>query len=341
MSLPRALPEPTHTPLRGGPVLRWGILGPGQIANDWVETVQANTDQRIIAVGSRSLERAERFAAAHGIPRWYGSYEHFVEDPDVDIVYIAAPHSEHRRLAELAISAGKHVLIEKPIATSAHEAELIADAARAAGVFAMEAMWSRFLPQTTIIAKLLEDGVLGELHGATADFGSDFPFDASSRIFNPALGGGGLLDLGVYTLWFTTFALGDPISIATRGRLASTGVDDEAVVDLTFSNGARGISFTSISTATSVEGLITGDAARIAVETPFIAPGGFRLEAEGEALTWQDETDLRWRGGLCYVAPAVAAHIAAGRLEAPEHPLAASERVMRLIDTARAQLGAA
>ena len=119
MSLPRALPEPTHVPLRGGPVLSWGVLAPGEIANDWTKTLHANTDQRVIAVASRSAERAQQFAATHGVPRSYDSYDALVADPDVDVVYVAAPHTEHRRLALLAIAAGKHVLVEKPIGVSA------------------------------------------------------------------------------------------------------------------------------------------------------------------------------------------------------------------------------
>ena len=194
------------------------MLAPGEIANDWTTTLHANTDQRVIAVASRSAERAQQFAATHGIPRSYDSYELLVADPDVDVVYIAAPHTEHRRLALLAIAAGKHVLVEKPIGVSAAEAQDIADAARAAGVFAMEAMWSRFLPQTTIIARLLADGALGELRTASADFGFPANPDPQGRHLNPALGGGGLLDIGVYTIWFDTFALGDPSSIEATGR---------------------------------------------------------------------------------------------------------------------------
>src|SRR5690606_32643818 len=124
-------------------------------------TVHANTDQRVVAVASRSAARAEAFAARHGIPRSYGGYEQLVADPQVDIVYVAAPHAEHPRLALLAIAAGKHVLVEKPMAVSRAAAAEIVDAAVAAGVFAMEAMWSRFLPQTTVIARLLSDGAVG------------------------------------------------------------------------------------------------------------------------------------------------------------------------------------
>ncbi|WP_167052387.1 Gfo/Idh/MocA family oxidoreductase [Salinibacterium sp. ZJ77] len=335
-------PEPTHVPLRGGPVLRWGVLAPGAIANDWVATLHANTDQRVVAVASRTPERSAAFAAKHGIPRSYGGYEALVADPDVDIVYIAAPHTEHRALALLAIDAGKHVLIEKPIAISAEQATEIAIAARTAGVFAMEAMWSRFIPQTTVIRQLLDDGVIGEPFGASATFAAQFGYDPTSRAFDPALGGGSLLDLGVYTLWWLHFCLGAPDSVSATGELAPTGVDADARVVWARGGDVTGSSFTSMMTDQPILGEVQGrDGLRISVE-PFMAQGGFRIERPGGgAAHWEDETGLRWRDGLCFQATAVASHIAEGRLEAPEHPLQTSIEVLAVIDEARRQLGAA
>ena len=329
--------------LRGGPALRWGVLAPGAIAHDWVTTVHANTDQRVHAVASRSAERAERFAATHGIARHYDSYEALVTDEGIDVVYVAAPHSEHRRLALLAVAAGKHVLIEKPIARSASEAQAIAEAARGAGVFAMEAMWSRFLPQTTVLARLLTDGVLGERRWAAADFGVEFSFNPASRAFDPALAGGALLDLGVYSLWFTHFALGAPARITASGSLASTGVDAQATVVLEYGDGVQAVASASMLVGTPTVASINGTAARIEVDKKFLAPGGFRLVSadDGRELRFTDPTSLRGRDGLCYQATAVAAHIADGRAEAPEHPLETSIAVLRVIDEARRQLGAA
>ncbi|QEO08973.1 Gfo/Idh/MocA family protein [Protaetiibacter larvae] len=336
-------PEPSHVPLRGGPVLRWGVLAPGAIAHDWVTTLHANTDQRVVAVASRTAERAEAFAARHGIPRSYGAYAALVADPEVDVVYIAAPHSEHRALALLAIDAGNHVLIEKPIAVSAAQAAEIALAARTAGVFAMEAMWSRFLPQTTIIRRLLDDGALGEPFGAAATFAGRFDDDPHSRAFDPALGGGGLLDLGVYTVWWLHFTLGgSPSSISASGELAPTGVDADARVVLGWGADVSGSSFTSMTTDLPIVGSVTGRDGLSIVAEPFVAPGRFRIErAGGGAAHWEDETELRWRDGLAYQAAAVASHIAEGRTEAPEHPLQTSIEVLGVIDEARRQLGAA
>ncbi len=338
--LPSTLPSSTHTPLRGGATLRWGILAPGRIAHSWTTTVHANTDQRVVAVASRSADRAAEFAATHGIERFYGEYEALVGDPEVDIVYIAAPHSEHRALAELAIAAGKHVLIEKPMATNAEDAAAIVAAARAAGVFAMEAMWSRFLPQTTVLRRLLDDGVLGAPRQVSADFGARFPFDPTSRAFDPALGGGSLLDLGVYTVWFCGLVLGlDPVSVTARGSLAVTGVDEQAAVTLDYA-GATAVASSSMVAHTPIVATVGGEKAVLSFDSPFCGVGGFSIRAGEESLAWRDPAPLVWNDGLCYQVTAVAEHIASGRTEAPEHPLDRSVEQLRVIDEARRQLGA-
>ena len=347
-TLPSALPEPTNTPLRGGPVLRWGILAPGVIADAWTTTVHQHTDQRVAAVASRDAGRAAAFASRHGIPVSYGDYQQLLDDPAIEIVYIAPPHTEHVALALRAIGAGKHVLIEKPLATSEADARKVFDAARAANVFAMEALWTRFLPQTTVIRRLLDDGVLGPLRLATADFGEVFGYDPASRAFDPILGGGALLDIGIYSLWWTTFALGSPDSASAYGSLAPTGVEEQATV-VTQHGGALGIATATMMASTPNLAAVTGEHARLEVDRPFWEPGGFTLSAAtagsgGTAqppLRFTDPSTLRYREGLAYQATAVAAHIAEGRTEAPEHPAERTLELLRIIDGARRELGAA
>lgn len=336
-----SLPAPTHTPLRGGAVLRWGILAPGSIAEDWISAVHGNTDQRVVAVASRSLERAQAFAAAHDVATAYGSYAELVADPEVDVVYISAPHSEHRALALLAIAAGKHVLVEKPIGVNAGEARDIAAAAKDAGVFAMEAMWSRFLPQSTVISQLLSDAALGEILTVTADFGARFDPDPEGRAFNPALGGGALLDIGVYPAWFTHFVLGVPKKVTATGSLTQTGVDAQAAVILDYPGHAQAAITTSMLVNTPLTATISGTEARIEFTGPFMGPSGFKvISAEGESVHWMEPDGFQWRDGLCYQATAVAQHIADGLLESPLHTLADTIAVLEVLDEARAQLGA-
>jgi predicted dehydrogenase len=334
-----SLPSPRVLPLRGGPVLRWGVLAPGEIARDFVSTLHANTGQRVHAVASRSLERAEAFAQRFGISRAYDSYDQLVADPDIDVVYVAAPHSEHRRLALLAIAAGKHVLIEKPIALNATQASEIAEAARAAGVFAMEAMWSRYLPRTDVIAQLLGDGVLGDPRLVTVNLGWKAEFDASSRMFDPALGGGAMLDAGVYSLWFSQFVLGEPVDVLATGSLAPTGVDAQVAVSMSAANGAQSSVTTTVLVDTPGIAAVYGTLGSITVEN-FVFPGGFRVEAAGQRAEWADEGGLTGRDGLAWQAAALAHYVAEGRTESPLHSLDDSIALMRTIDRVRAYVGA-
>lgn len=320
-------------------MLRWGVLAPGGIAGDFVRTVHANTDQRFIAAGSRSADRASAFAVTHGIER-SGSYRAVLEDADVDVVYIAAPHSEHRSLALLAIEAGKHVLVEKPIALTAEQAHEIAAAARAAGVFAMEAMWSRYLPQTDVIAQLLERGDLGDVKLVTAVLGWRWPYDPASRGYDPALGGGAMLDAGVYSTWFSQFVVGEPASISAVGNLAPTGVDSDTVVSLRSASGALGALTTSIVADTSVTASIHGTAGRIETGN-FVMPSGFTLITNDDRQEWRDESGVTGRDGLAYEAVALAQFVADGLTESPVHSLDDSIALMRTIDEVRRQVGAA
>jgi predicted dehydrogenase len=319
-------------------VLRWGILAPGAIAHDWADAVRTFTDQRITAVASRDRDRARAFAEPRGIPAAYGSYQHLLEDADVDVVYVAAPNSEHVHLAHAAIDHGKHVLVEKPMAMTAAEVVALGDHARTRGVFLMEAMWSRFLPQSTIIAQLLSDGALGELRSATADFSSRVPFDPTNRVYDPALGGGCLADLGVYSSWFVRFVLGPASSVVARGQVAPTGVEDHAVVVSEHADGAVGVSISSLRAASAHKATAVGENGMIEVSDPFWSPHGMTLTVDGVTTSWSDPSPIRGRAGLAYQVAAVAAHVGLGRLEAPEHPIAATVEVMGALETAAASI---
>lgn len=337
------LPEPRHTDPRAAPALRWGVLGPGGIARDFTAALHRHTAQRVVAVGSRSHERAKAFAAEHGVDRAYGSYEQLVGDSGVDVVYVASPHSEHTEHALLAIAAGKHVLIEKPMAADAGSARLVADAARAAGVFAMEAMWTRYLPQTDVLRQLLTDGAFGDVRVVTADFGAAMPFDPASRMFDPALAGGALLDLGVYTVSWAHFALGRPARVTASGTLAATGVDEQAAVVLDYADGAQALLSTGVRAATPSRATISGSSGRVETESPFWAASGLRFfGADGSpAGAWTDSYDRPYRDGMAYEAAALARFVTEGRTESPLHTLEDAVGTLETIDEARRQLGAA
>ena len=326
--------------LRGGPRLRWGVLAPGAIAGDFTATVLTNTDQKITAVASRSPDRAAQFAARHGIDAVARSYEELVARSDVDIVYVAAPHSEHHPLAMLAISAGKHVLIEKPIAVSVRQAEEIADAARSAGVFAAEAMWTRYLPQFDVLAQILNRGDLGTVQLATADVGWKMGADAPPRFFDPDQGGGAALDMGVYGYWFAHFAIGRAQRIRAIVRRTSSGVDDQAAVALEGSEGRLASVTTSMAVTNSGLATILGTDGFARFVKPFVFPASFIVEVADGVHEWHDASGLSLRQGLAWQTSAIAQYVADGLTDSPVHGLSAAIDVLQVIDAVRAEADA-
>lgn len=332
------MPTPRTAPLRGGPVLNWGVIAPGGIATDFVHALHTHTDQRVIAVASRSVDRAHEFARRHSIARVHEDYAALYDDEQVQIVYIAAPHSEHRRLALDAIAAGRHVLIEKPIAVSADEARDIAAAARAAGVFAMEAMWTRFFPQTDVMLHLHEDGVIGDPRLVIADLGFAADPRAGGRLFDPALGGGALLDLGVYPVWLSHLWLGAPTAVTARGTLTASGVDQQSALVLDYASGAQALLSTSIRVTSPGSASVSGSHGGLQVDPSFVFPGGFSAEHGDARGRFVDVSGLTHRDGMAWQAAAVAQHIDDGLRESPLHPLRTSIDVLATIDEARRRL---
>jgi predicted dehydrogenase len=313
------------------PSLRWGILAPGQIAANFTRSVLAHTDQRVVAVGSRSPERASSFGATFAIGSAYGSYEQLVADPAVDVVYVAAPASEHLALALLAVDAGKPVVVEKPFTTSAGDARTLVAAAREANVFAMEAMWTRYLPQFDVIRQLIADGVLGEVESLIADHGQAIPRDPTHRLYRPELGGGALLDLGIYPVALSSELFGRPSRITASGAMTETGVDAYATVALEHPGGRHATISTGMLTRTPITAAIAGSDARIELASPFFTPTSFTLAPNamfGERLTWSDPTGMRGYDGLSWQATAVARYITDGRTESPLHSLAETVEIL-------------
>ena len=220
------------------PPLRWGVLGTGWIAEKFAVALHRHTRQRVYAVGSRSVASARRFADAVGAEAAYGSYDELVGDPAVDVVYVATPHPMHLPNALLAVEAGKHVLVEKPIALSGNEIRQLAEAARGAGVFCMEALWSVFLPRFDVVRQLLDDGALGHLDSIIADMGQFFP--EGHRNFRTDLAGGPLWDLGPYPIGLALWAMGAPSQVHAVGTLTA-GASAEGLLSDTEVNGQLGV----------------------------------------------------------------------------------------------------
>lgn len=322
---------------RDAPALRWGIMGPGWIAERFTESVRAHSRQVIAAVGSRSLERSTAFAGAFGVSAAYGSYEELAEAPDIDIVYVCTPHNFHHAAAVLAIDAGKHVLIEKPIGLDAAQARDIAARAQAAGVFAGEAMWSFFLPKFDVIRQVLDAGTLGTVTTVLAEYGEHFGPD--HRIFDPALAGGPLLDLGTYPLALITEILGAPRRVHALGQPHGSGVNAQLSAIMEFPGGGQAVINTQLHNFTPTAATIVGTDATLTIDGPFNMPGGFEVRFPDGMRLRHDEPAGAHFEGLHYEAAAVARAVAAGHREAPQRLLASSIRTMEAADEIRRQLG--
>ncbi len=312
------------------PPLRWGIIGTGRIAAAFCDDLQLTASGSVVAVGSRTVESAGRFAAAHGVARAHGSYDALVADPDVDAVYVATPHPMHRDNAVAAIAAGRPVLVEKAFTMTGAEARDVAGAARAAGVFAMEAMWTRFLPHVVEIRRRIAAGDLGELVTVMADFGAWFPRDPESRLFAPELGGGALHDLGVYPVSFASMILGPPDGVLAAVEPAFTGVDGLVSALLTHPTGAHAVVTAASSADSPVRAAIVGTEARIEIDPPWHAPSAFTLtDRHGRTDRWAQGHEGR---GLRHQADEAARCVAAGLTESQVMPLDETVSVMDTLD---------
>mgnify|MGYP001071038632 CR=1 FL=1 len=321
------------------PPLRWGILATGGIAGSFVTALAAHTHQQVVAVGSRSADRAQSFASRHHIDRAHPSYAALVNDPGVDVVYVATPHSEHRDNALAAIAAGKHVLVEKSFTRNAAEAALVFDAARSAGVLVMEAMWTRYLPQTDVLRQVLADGVLGDIAVVAADHGQYFDVDPAHRLLNPELAGGAMLDLGIYPVSFASMVLGRPEAVTAVGTITSTGVDAQAGIVLD-KGAAQAVLHTTLLAKTPTVASISGTLARAELSGPFYAPGVLTVTSRDGRQLIRPRDPITGSGGLSYEAAELARCVAAGRRESRLLGWGETLAIMKTMDEVRRQVGA-
>ena len=319
-------------PADGAPI-RWGFLGAGGIAASMAADL-GHGNNRLYAVAARDADRAAAFAARFGASHSHGDYRAVVEDPDVDIVYVATTHPFHREQALMAIDAGKPVLIEKPLTLNAVHAREVLSAARDKGVFAMEAVWMRANPLILRAQEMVARGVIGDVVAVHADFSIELAFDPTHRLYDLANGGGALLDLGVYPINFAWLFLGRPDTQQVLGTLSPTGSDATVALQWGYASGATAQLRCSTTAWTPGRATISGTAGSISVEPWFLNPerlvvttreGEARIEGEGTAYGPQiEEVERCLREGL---------------LESPLAPQADTIAILELIDQARADLG--
>jgi predicted dehydrogenase len=318
--------------------IRWGIIATGGIARTFAGDLALLPDAELVAVGSRSQASADAFGDEFDVPHRHPTYEALVADPDIDAVYVSTPHPGHHHAARLAIEAGKAVLVEKPFTMDAAEAQDLIQLARAQGTFLMEAMWTRFLPHIARIREILAAGTLGPIGFITAEHGQWFPLDPNHRIFAPELGGGALLDLGIYPISFANFVLGDPARITAVSDPAFTGVDGTTSVILQYDGGAHAVLTTTALAKSANWAAINGSEARIEIDGWFYTPTTFRVISRDEEIIERYD-EPRVGHGLRYQAAEVGRCLRAGLTESPLLTLDETLSIMRTLDEVRRQIG--
>jgi predicted dehydrogenase len=317
--------------------IRWGVIGPGRIAEKLVLDFEFVEGARAVAVASRSGARAEDFARRHGLERAHDSYAGILADPDVDVLYVATPHAQHHAIALGALRAGKALLVEKSFTATLAGAQEVVDLARETGIFVMEAMWTRFQPAIVRLRELVADGAIGEVRSVQADLGVQRAYEPSDRLFDLALGGGALLDLGVYVVSFAQMLMGAPDTVAATGSLFGSGADAEAVLLLGWADGRSATLTTSLRSGLPGQARVFGTAGWIDVLPRFHHPDTIVLHRNGG----EPETIAAPHvgGGYAHELVEVTRCLRAGARESRVMPLSDTLAVQAVLERAAEQLG--
>jgi len=315
---------------------RWAIAGTGGIADAFTRDLALVPGAEVVAVGSRAPETAEAFASSHGIARAHGSYAALAADDEVDIVYVASPHASHLEHALLFLGAGRHVLCEKPLGLSVAQVQQMVDAAAANDRFLLEAIWSRFLPAYAELRAQLAQGVIGEPRMVEAEFGFVMPFDPIHRLFDPALGGGATLDLGIYPIQLGHLVLGAPDEVAATGHLGTTGVDEHVAAVLRHPGGGITVAKASLTASLRCGATISGTLGTIELPPFMHQPESLVVRGlDGERTIEAPITGV----GLHHEALEVQRCLAAGERESPLLTHAESLAIAGSLDAVRAAVG--
>jgi predicted dehydrogenase len=317
--------------------IRWGILGTGNIANSFAKGLASVDDGKLVAVGSRSQASADAFADRYAAPKRHATYAGLYADPEVDAIYIATPHAMHLQNMLDCLDAGKAVLCEKPFTINAAQARQAIERARSSGLFLMEAMWARFLPMMDEVRRLLAEGTIGEVRMVSADFGFRTKFNPQGRLFDPTLGGGALLDVGVYPVSLAHMVLGTPNRIASMAHLGETGIDEQSAYLLGYEGGALAQLSSAIRTKTPHEALIAGTEGSIRIHSPWWIPTVMTVQLGNNAPHTYEFPIVG--NGYNYEINEVQRCMRAGKTESALMPLDETLAIMTTLDTLRGQWG--
>jgi predicted dehydrogenase len=317
--------------------VRWGILGAGRIAEKFAAALNYTEGAELCAIASREAEKGKAFAAAWKASRQYTDYEALAKDPDIDIIYIATPHAFHYEHSFLCMAHGKAVLCEKPMALNYSQVSAMVGEARERELFLMEGMWTRFMPSINKAKELIDRGVIGELRHIDAGFGFEAPYDVQGRLYNRALGGGSLLDVGIYPVFLASFFLGMPSAIQSMASKAPTGVDSYCHALLQYPGGQTAHIFSAINVQTGLQAEITGTKGRLILPRPWYKSEQLLLELNsGETSSFSFP---RGCNGFEYEIQEVMDCVANGFTECPALPLDFSLQMSRVVDEIGRQAG--
>jgi predicted dehydrogenase len=317
--------------------LGWGIVGTGGIARQFTQDLLL-TGHTVTAAGSRTRAGADQFAGHFGLPAAHASYEALVADPAVDLVYVATPHPWHYPNAALALEAGKHVLVEKPFTLNAAQAQELVSLAESRGLLVLEAMWTRWLPHMVRLREIVAAGTIGEIRSMSADHTQLLPNDPGHRLNALDLGGGALLDLGVYPVSFASQLFGAPQSVQAAATFKETGADAQVATVFRYAGGQIATTYSASTTRGPNVAVVLGTEGRIEVDSVWYTATGLRVYDAAGTLTEEFRPAVAGRG-MQYQADEAEALVRAGRTASAVLPPQESVAVMATLDQVRAQIG--
>ncbi len=318
-------------------VINWGILGAGRIADKFAFALKYVENARLYAVGSRDASKAQYFAQKHNIPVAYNSYKDLVSDDNIDIVYIATPHVFHAENTIMCLEAGKAVLCEKPFAMNSHQVEMMISKAKEKNLFLMEALWTRFLPTIRYIENFISSGNVGEVIQIHSDFGFKAIYDPESRLFNKKLGGGCLLDIGIYPVFISLLLLGYPDEIVSSAIIGKTEVDESMSIIFKYNKGAISLLSSTFKANTTCETIICGTEGMIKIHKMWHAPSYLTIiDSKGNNY----DVKFNYKGnGYEYEAQEVTNCLLNNLKESPSLSLSFSQKLITLLDNIRKHWG--
>jgi predicted dehydrogenase len=317
-------------------MVKFGIIGLGKVAHKFAHDLALVDGCVLQAVGSRNLKKARKFATEHQATQFYSSYEEVAADPEIAIIYIATPHVFHFENTMMCLHAGKAVICEKPFAMNLEEVEIMIQTAKDKNLFLMEALWTRFIPSTLKVIELMEQNTIGKIHSIQANFGYVATTDPASRLIARELGGGSLLDIGIYPIFISLLLLGTPVETASIAQLSKTGIDQHCAMLMKFKNGATAILESTFLTMTSNEAALYGSKGKITMQAPFHHTEKIVVEINGTE-PYQIASPMIGNG-YAHEIEEVKNCLIAGKIESDKMSFINSLELIKTLDLIRSQV---